>query len=145
MPGSGLKKVDGGGWQKLRKPKTNAYGLQGWRLPKATYKRARWLVSDFPRIKVEYEGMLSDTPDHEGPPGSGGPGDPTAKIAAKRAALHDDVAAVEKAFKEVPAEYARDVYKHLTEGVPFPDWGDSHTWYEYQRMTLYLVAIRRGY
>lgn len=145
MPGSGLKKVDGGGWQKLRKPETNAYGLQGWRLPKATYKRARWLVSDYPRIKAEYEGLLTDTPPHNSPMGSGGPGDPTAMLAAKRAALHDDVTAVEKAFEAVPKEYSRDVYKHLVEGVPFPDWGDAHTWYNHQRQVLYLIAIRRGY
>lgn len=129
----------------MKEPEVNVYGLKGWYLPKATYKRARWLVSDYPRIKAEYEGMLSDTPDHEGPPGSGAPGDPTAKVAVKRMALHDDVAAVEYAFEKMPKEYARDVYKHLTEGTRFPDWGDAHTWYKYQRMALYLVAIRRGY
>ena len=129
----------------MKKPKINIYGLKGWRLPKATYKRARWLAADYPRIKDEYENMLTDTPAHDGQPRSSGPGDPTARVAAKRAAMMDDVKAVEKAFEEIPAEYARDVYKHLTENVPFPDWGAPNTWYDYQAKVLYFIALRRGY
>ena len=129
----------------MKKPKINAYGLRGWRLPKATYKRARWLVSDYPRIKAEYENLLTDTPDHDGQPGSAGPGDPTAAVAARRAVLSDDVWAVEKALKAIPKEYAGGVFRHLTEGEQFPGYADRMTWYDHQAELIYLIARIKGY
>lgn len=129
----------------MKRPKVNDYGLYGWRLPKATYKRARWLVADYPRIKTDYENLLTDSHAHDGPIRSGAPGDPTAIVASKRARLASDLQAVEKAFKIVPEEYVQAVYNHLTEGVPFPDWGNPNTWYEWQRRVLYYVAMLSGY
>lgn len=35
----------------MRIPKENAYGLKGWKLPPEVYKRARWLVADYPPHK----------------------------------------------------------------------------------------------
>lgn len=89
--------------------------------------------------------MITDTPEKDGQPGGSGPGDPTARIAARRESLGRDVDAVEKAFARIPKEYAGEIFKHLTTRSQYPAWGDPHTWYRHQRKVLYLIAVIRGY
>lgn len=132
-------------WNELRKPKINAYGLKGWALPHETYKRAVWLVRDYPRIKREYEDMLTDTPAHDGQLRSSKPGDPTQTIAVKRAALADDVHAVEQALQHIPPEDAKEIMRHLAEGKDYTVPAHRNTWQNRMKPFLYMVAIYRGY
>ena len=126
-------------------PKTNLYGEKGWRLPPAVFRRAKYLVRDYPRIKAEYDRMLTATPDHDGAPGGSGPGDPTGALAVRLAALSDDIRAVERAMKKVPSEYRKDICRHIVEGRRYPDYAGRVTWGYWQQVFLYHVAIFRGY
>ena len=123
----------------------NRYGLKGYRLPPKTYKRARYLVEDYPRIKAEYDGMLSDTPNHDGQPRENKPGNPTQNIAVRRAELGNDLRAVELALQYIPKEYATQIFKHLTAGTVFAQTAHRNTWQNWTQVYLYMVAILRGY
>lgn len=123
----------------------NHYGLKGYRLPPKTYKRARYLVEDYPRIKAEYENMLTDTPANDGQPRSKKPGDPTQAIAVRRAELGSDIRAVELALQYIPKEYADQIFKHLTAGTVFTTPAHRNTWQNWTQVYLYMVAILRGY
>lgn len=123
----------------------NHYGLKGYRLPPKTYKRARYLVEDYPRIKAEYEDMLTDTPVHDGQPKSKSKGNPTLTVAVRRAELGNDVRAVELALQYIPKEYAQQIFKHLTAGTVFAQTAHRNTWQNWTQVYLYMVAILRGY
>ena len=123
----------------------NHYGLKGYKLPPKTYKRARYLVEDYPRIKREYDDMLTDTPSRDGQPGSGAPGNPTAAIASRRAQLGDDIRAVELALQYIPKEYADQIFRHMTAGTVFTTPAHRNTWQNWTQVYLYMVAILRGY
>lgn len=123
----------------------NHYGLKGYRLPPKTYKRARYLVEDYPRIKAEYEDMLTDSPIHDGQPRSKSPGNPTQSVAVRRDELGNDVRAVELALQYIPKEYADQIFKHLTAGTVFSQTAHRNTWQNWTQVYLYMVAILRGY
>jgi len=134
----------------------NHYGLRGYKLPPKTFKRARYLVEDYPRIKREYEDMLTDSKRSDGQPRGTDPGNPTATIAARRAQLGDDIRAVEKALEYIPKEYADPIEKHVKDGTLYPlsvmarkERGRTpahrNTWQNWIQPYLYMVAILRGY
>lgn len=129
----------------MKKPKINAYGLKGWELPYETRKRVYWLVRDYPRIKQEYEDLLTDTPAHDGQPGSSSPGDPTQRVAIRRARLAEDVQAVEKALQYIPEEDAREIMRHLAKRKEYTVPAHRNTWQNRMKPFLYMVAIIRGY
>lgn len=129
----------------MKKPKINAYGLRGWTLPHETYKRAVWLVRDYPRIKAEYEALLEESPAHDGQPRSSTPGNPTQAVAIKRASLAEDVRAVEKALQYIPKEDAREIMRHLTQGKEYTVPAHRNTWQNRMKPFLYMVAVLRGY
>ena len=123
----------------------NHYGLRGYKLPPKTYKRARYLVEDYPRIKAEYEDLLTDSPVIEVPQRTNKPGDPTQTIVIKRSELGNDVRAVELALQYIPKEYADQIFKHLTAGTVFAQTAHRNTWQNWTQVYLYMVAILRGY
>jgi len=102
-------------------------------------------VADYPRIKTELDSLITKTPGAESQPGGSGPGDPVAAAAIRRESLAADVRAVEKAFSAVPEEYAMEIFKHLVEGEPYPDYANRKVWYYWQQVYLYNVATLRGY
>lgn len=129
----------------MKKPKVNAYGLKGWNLPPAVHKRAVWLVKDYPRIKQQYESMLTDTRGTDGQPRSTDPGDPTSAAAIRRAQLADDVRAVEKALTYISKEDARQIMRHLTQGKTYTVPAHRNTWTNRAKPFIYMVAVLRGY
>lgn len=144
IPKAKAEKMGGDAEEMWDEPKVNQYGLKGWRLPRPLYERARGLVRDYPRIKVEYEAMLTSSPDHDSAAGGSGPGDPTGVMAIRRERLGADVNAVEKAMDILPEEYIRPIYKNIAEGARFPE-GARTTWAYWKRKFLYHVVIYRGY
>lgn len=139
------QKEPAGKEEELKRKFINRYGNRGYKLPPDVQKRARWLIKDYPRIKMQYEEMLYSSPESDGQPRGTKISDPTGDTAVMLSAYTDDIRAVEKALKALPAEYAGVIYRHIVYGKPYASYANEKTWKHWTQVFYYLVAVNRGY
>ena len=133
--------------QRMRIPKTNVYGLRGFKCPPPVYRRAKSLIEDFPRLLEVYQDLQAklESPKLDGLPRGSGISDPTGTAALRMADISSDIKAVTRALKMIPAEYRKEVYEHIIAGTVFPPYACRNTWAKWVQRLVYFTALYRGY
>ena len=112
-----------------------------YKLPRNVYYQALYAVRDYARVRSEYKEMLHASAPSDGQPHGSTPGDPTGKLAARRAELSDKLTAIDRALCEIPKEYRRGVADNVRYGAGYPlTMAGIATWSRYRRKFLYYVA-----
>lgn len=117
-----------------------------YKLPHNVYFQALYAVRDYDRLSSEYKELLHASAGSDGQPRGSTPGDPTGKLAARRAELSDKLTAVDRALCTIPKEYREGVANNVRYGAGYPmDQAGIATWSRYRRKFLYHVAIYRRF
>lgn len=111
-----------------------------WHLPKYLYRQTLAMIRDYDRLKDEYIDVIEETHAPEGEGRTNLPGDPTGALACRLSSMSDRITAVEKAEKEIPAEYMKGVWENIAYAVPYPDDAGARTYGRWKARFVWLVA-----
>ena len=115
-------------------------------LPHNLYMRTLYVIRDYDRRKDEYIALAYVSPHQmNGAPGSGRPSNPTENRGIRRAALFDELEAVEQALMAIPDEYRQGVRQNVMYGAWYPKNADVRTYQRWKQRFVYLVAGRLGF
>lgn len=114
-------------------------------LPQNLWRQILYLIRDYSRMKEELDAIIDMAASQDGQPRGSGAGDPTYAKVIKREKYHDIVSAIDRAKKEIPAEYRDGVWQNIVYGTAFPLDAHRVTYSRYKSKFVYLVARNLNY
>ena len=116
-----------------------------WLLPRSLYLRTLYTIRDYPRMKAEYDAVVSALPSRPAVRrGKGYHADPTADRAARAEHLLRETRAVESALRIVPEEYRKGLMDSITQFKRYPRDADPRTYRTWKQRFIFAVAENLG-
>lgn len=115
-----------------------------YRLPNDLYKRMRYLIRDYNRMKKEREDILYKSVPSNGIPHSG-IGNPTEHKALKLVVIDRECEAIDEALRIVPEEYRKGVLDNICNDSPYPYVAHRNTYGYWKSKLIYTLAEKLNY
>lgn len=108
----------------------------------ATYSQAKKFIKHYRRYEILYnEAHHLTAVNNDGMPHGTGTSDPTAAAAARAERFMNKMLLIKSGLKNIPDDYKDGVFRHLVDGLPFPDTAEEATWYRWQQIYVNCVAV----
>lgn len=109
-------------------------------------QRALWLIRDYANIAAQLAALDGfKASEQDGQPHARGPHSSVEPVAIRRAALADQLAAVDRAFEHIPPEYRRGIWDAIVRRRRYPDTAGLKTWRRWRQRVLWYTALYAGF
>jgi len=105
-------------------------------IPHNLYMSIIYQIRDYDRQKAELDAFRESADRGH---------NPTERKGIKIVQMGRTVSAIEHALEDIPKEYRPDVWAHIVNGAPYPDYANIKTWRKYKLLFIRLVGENLGY